>query len=236
MVKISVITPTVRPKGLDIVNKALKRQEFRDYEWLIGSPDKPRHVHGRWVPDEFELGYWTVNRIYNKLIAEAKGELIVSWQDWTYAKPDALEKFWYHYQEHKNYFVSGVGNKYQSDSWDVMTWKDSRERDDQGAFYPCYFNDIEGNFSAWPKKALYDVGGFDEKLDMMGYGMDVYGMLERVNALGTYDFYLDQTNKSYSLEHERVDDWEFHNLLYGGYKNRTIELQKAGTWPKLSYL
>lgn len=35
---ISVITPTVRPDGLEIVRKCLKRQDFEDWEWIIVSP------------------------------------------------------------------------------------------------------------------------------------------------------------------------------------------------------
>ena len=40
---ISVITPTIRNEGLAIVDKALRRQTYRDIEWWGGSQFKPDH-------------------------------------------------------------------------------------------------------------------------------------------------------------------------------------------------
>jgi len=61
---ISIITPTIRESGLSLVDKTLRRQTFTDIEWLVGS--KFQSEFGRWVKDDFEGGYWTLNRIYNK--------------------------------------------------------------------------------------------------------------------------------------------------------------------------
>ncbi len=209
MGKITVITPSVRPKGLKLVEKALKRQTFRDFDWIVQG-------RGGEVP---EGCVWRLNRDYNIAIKKAKGELIVSWQDWTYANPDVLERFWNHYQEEPKTLVTGVGNKYQDDTWTVMTWKDPRERSDQGSYYQCYFNDIEWNFCAVPKQAIYDVGGFDEFLDQW-YGMDGYSVVDRINMIGGYDFKIDQGIKSYSLEHGRPPQWEEKNALHGPYNER----------------
>ena len=209
MRKITVITPSVRPDGLKLVEKALKRQTFRDFDWIVQGK-------GGEIPDNC---VWRLNRDYNIAIQKAKGELIVSWQDWTYANPDVLERFWNHYQEEPKTLVTGVGNKYQDDTWTVMTWKDPRERSDQGSYYPCYFNDIEWNFCAVPKQALYDVGGFDEYLDRW-YGMDGYSVVDRINMIGGYDFKIDQGIKSYSLEHGRPPQWEEKNALHGPYNER----------------
>lgn len=230
---ISVLTPTIRPEGLEIVNKALKRQTFKDFEWLIGSPFEPGY--GTWVKDDFEGGYWTLNRMYNKLIKQCKGDVVVSWQDYTFAKPDTLERFFTHYLSDPKTLVSAVGNKYTEVYPELgeITWKDPRERDDQGSYYYCFFNDIEWNLCLCPKSALYEVGGFDEKLDFLGFGMDGYGVNERLSLIGGYEFALDQAIKSYSLSHGRVENWERDNAIHGAYANRRKEYLVA---PRLKYL
>jgi hypothetical protein len=234
---ISVITPTVRKEGLALIEKALKRQTFQDFEWIITSPFDPTYEYKKcdaWVVS-FEKepeDYWTVYKDYNRAIAASKGELIVSWQDFTYTKPDTLERFWFHHMNEPKTIVGAVGNKYSDDSWTVLNWKDPREREDQGAFYQCYYNDIELNLSAFPREAFYAVGGFDEYLDKYSSlcGLDV---LDRLNMLGGYDFKLDQTIKSYSLEHPRLPGWEENLPFAKAYPERRLTYLAN---PKLSYL
>ena len=222
--KISVLTPSNRDlEALNVVAKGLMRQSFEDFEWIVGSPRKPvggvlvdfKHVLD---PKKQEDDYWVLNKLYNKMIREAEGELIVSIQDNTYMAPDALDKFWFHYQNNPMAIVSGVGDKYVTDEFVSPTWKDPRRRDNR-SFYECYFSDIEGNFCSVPKKALYSVGGFDEWLDKHA-GMDWYSVFARLHMKGEYAFYLDQTNELYSLEHPRYDDWEERNAIHGPYKER----------------
>ena len=241
MASISVICPSVRTAGLYLVKKALDRQSFTDFEWLICSPDKPQLLKDceydvTWLEDDFIGGYWSLNRAYNYLIKNASGKLIVSWQDYTYANPDALEKFYNCYQAEPNSLVSGVGNKYSDETWTVKTWQDPRQRSDFGSYYACNPCSIEWNFCSCPKSALIDIGGFDEQMDLLGYGLDGISVNDRIESLGNYNFKLDQTNQSYSLEHKRKPDWEEHNLLHGGYQARKQELIDKGTWPCLNYL
>lgn len=232
--RISVITPSIRKEGLDIVRKALFRQTFTDYEWIIGSPFISKYCD-KYVRDDFEGGYFTLNRIYNKMIKESSGELIVSLQDYTHIKPDALEKFWYAYKDNQKAIVSGVGNKYKDNTWMVKTWQDPRIRKDQGSFYECYPWDVEANFCAVPRKAIYDVGGFDEVMDFEGYGFDARGVFERIDMLGKYKFYLDQANESFSLEHDRPKGWDEHNMLtqWSGWKKKNIDKKR---YPVLKYI
>lgn len=236
---ISVITPTIREGSLGIVERALSRQTYRDFEWLIGAPFNPGIDSARWVEDRFTGGYWTLNRIYNELIRQARGDLLVSWQDNTYADPSALEKFAFHYEQEQETLVTGVGNKYSDDSFVAKVWQDPRERGDMGTYYPCVFDDIEWNFCSVPKVAVYAVGGFDEGMDFLGYGMDGYSVNDRLNTLGGWDFKIDQTNKSYSLVHGRVggsEKWDKYNLVNGGYQKHRAELISEGVWPVLRYL
>lgn len=220
--EISVITCTARGKdGLSLVEKALKRQSFTGFEWIIQNKSEP-----------LDGCVWSLNRDYNTAIKRCKGDIIVSWQDYTYACPDTLERFYNHWVSNNHILVSAVGNKYLDDTFMVETWRDPRIRRDNGTFYPCYFNDIEFNLCMIPKDAIYSVGGFDEELDMF-YGMDGYSVVDRLNMIGQYDFYLDQSIQSYSLEHGRPDQWEEKNAIHGPYNMRRVTYQNN---PVLSYL
>lgn len=243
-IKISILTPTIRKEGLPIVQKAIKKQTFKNFEWLIGSPFHPNIPSTTWVIDDIEGGFWGLNRIYNRLIKQAQGELIVSWQDWIYAKPDALQKFWDQYQETGG-VISGVGDQYESiDSMGkphIKIWSDPRKRLDQGSFYECYPHDCEWNFCAVPKQALKDVGGFDEEMDFRCRGVDALQVNLRLDEL-SWKFYLDQTNESYTIRHGREDyggqkEWDkTHGVFNGEHEKRIIELKKQKLWPSLNYL
>jgi hypothetical protein len=243
--KITVITPTIRPDGLAIVRAALKQQTFRDFEWLIGSKFDPGIKEARWIRDNFEGGYWSLNRIYNKLIKEAKGELIVSLQDWIAIAADGLEKFWITHEEYPDAIVSGVGDQYESlDKFgkvQIKIWSDPRKRLDQGSFYEIFPTDAEFNWCAFPRKAAFDVGGFDENLDMLGVGGDQLQFCARLDTLG-YKFYIDQTNESFTIRHGREDfggedEWNNKHVLFNGkYDEEIAQLKKEGKWPKLDYL
>jgi len=237
MPKISVITPTIRELGLDIVKKALSRQTFKSFEWIIVSPFDPKI--GVWVkdPGKNEGDVWSLNKAYNAGIKKAKGDLIVSWQDYTFADPDVLERFYFHFQNEPKTLVTGVGNKYKDvyPQLGEMTWKDPRERTDQGTFYPCNFSDVEWNFCAVPKQALYDIGGFDESSDQF-FGMDGYGVNERLWDYGGYDFKIDQAIRSYSLPHDRDKDWEEFNAIHGAYQAHKWKLVENRQYPVLNYL
>lgn len=244
--KISVITPTIRKDGLAIVRKALKAQSFTDFEWLIGSKFDPEIEEAIWVKDDFEEGYWSLNRIYNKLFEDAKGELIVSLQDWIYVKQDGLEKFWNNYEAtNKTAIISGVGDQYESiDKWgkpQIKIWSDPRKTDKNGSFYECYPNDAEWNWCAIPKRAILDAGGMDEGLDFLGYGGDQLQLCARIDELG-YKFYLDQTNESFTIRHDRSDfggqeEWDANHVLFNGkYDDRIKQLKAEGKWPNVAFI
>lgn len=232
---ISIVTLSVRSRGLLLVEKALSRQEKKSFEWIIGSPEKPvTRMDHVWVkdPEKKDGDYWEVYKQYNKCTERARGKLIVSVQDFTYFLPDALQKFWDHYQEDNKVIVTGVGNKYENDDWLVQTWQDPRQRSDQGTYYGCHYNDIEWNLCAIPKAAIVEVGGFDERLDKYSSlcGLDV---LDRLNIKGGWDFRIDQTNESFSLEHGRLPGWEENSPFNGAYDKIRKEYLEN---PVLDYL
>ena len=238
---ISVITPTTRPEGLELVQKALLRQTMTDFEWVVSAPRNVTVKGFKRIdtllsdPPKRKQDYWSIYKSYNKMIRHSLGELIVSWQDYTFTNPDTLERFLTHFELEPTTLVGAVGNKYADESFTAMTWRDPRETNKNGSFYPCYFNDIEWNLCAVPKKAIYAVGGFDEELDKYSSlcGLDV---LERLAVLGGYDFKLDQGIKSFSTEHTRLPYWEENSPFTGGYEERKQELKSKGLFPVLTYL
>ena len=231
--KISILTPTIRPEGLQLVGIGLERQTADNIEWIIGSPFDPKDVFYmggliggvdiKWVKDDFTGGFWTLNRIYNRMIKESTGDIIVSIQDHTFFTPEAIEKFVYWIKTHRNYVISGVGDKYDKVYPELgnKVWIDPRKRS-SGEIRAVPFDSIEGNFCAMGRRALYDVGGFDESLDFKGYGMDWYNVLDRIARQGGYEFYIDDTNESFSTAHGRVKDWEENNLLNRGYEVKPV--------------
>jgi len=237
MYKISVITPTIREDGLKLVETALKKQDMQFFEWLICSKQKPKRIEIPyiWLEDDFVGKTWTLNRAYNKLIKNAHAPLIVSWQDFTYSKFDTLGRFLTHFEQDPNVLVGAVGNKYKTvyPELGAMVWSDPREREDQGTYYKTGFENVEWNLAAIPKKALYDIGGFDEELDGF-FGMDGYSVAERIHFIGGYDFALDQSIKSYSVVHDRPIDWEEKGAIHGPYQERQQYYLQNG--PVLQYL
>ena len=233
---ISVITPSVRSKGLELVRKALLRQTFVEFEWIVCSPF-PAKACDKWIrdPGKNEEDYWSVYKAYNALLREAKGELVVSWQDYTFAKPDALQRFWEHFKTEPKTLVTAVGNKYKDETFMVQTWQDPRERSDQGTYSKGFPNDIEWNLCSVAKEAIYAVGGFDEYLDRYSSlcGLDV---LHRLDKLGGYDFKIDQTIQTFSTEHGRLPKWEENSPFHGAYDQRVKDLIDKGSYPVLKYL
>lgn len=145
--KISIITPSIRPEGLKITQQCLAEQTLQDFEWLteISIPERGHDL----------------NKAYNRAIKRAQGDLIVSLQDFIKVTPMYLEKFWNAYKEFpKTFFTAPVGktsdiNYTESPRWDWRAYSDAKP------LWNCW----EIDSGACPKAALFEVGGFDEELD-----------------------------------------------------------------------
>lgn len=133
--KISVITPTIRPDGLMMVQQCLQQQGFQDFEWLteIGFPEKS-----------------DLNAALNRMVRRARGELLVFYQDFIFVEKDCLQNFWNAYQENKKGFFTGCLNG---------DWR----KDAVGK--KLQFTDWEIDLGACSKEAMFKIGGFDETLD-----------------------------------------------------------------------
>jgi glycosyltransferase involved in cell wall biosynthesis len=218
-IKISVITPSVRPEGLNIIEKCLKRQTFKDFEWIVVSP-KELHKKINVKPDllladppKNEGDFWTLCKAWNLAYNKARGKLIVNIQDMIWFKPDLLERFWNHYEKSRDILVTAVGDHY-SDTDERgepinLVWQDPRKRIDQGTFYEIYFPDMEMSVCSIPKKALIDCGGIDEEYDKAN-GIQEKEMCMRLSHLN-YKFYIDQSIEYKAIHHGRLtDNWDDH--------------------------
>jgi len=239
--KISIITPTIRENGLKIVKQALDKQTFKNFEWLIGSSFNPKLENTKWIKDDIAGGVWSLNRITNKLIEQANGEIIITLEDWIYINPDAIEKFMINLAKlgRKN-VISGVGDQYKSVNKygkpQIKIWNDPRRTEKYGSFYECFFNDIEYNLAAFWKEDFIEIGGCDKELDIIGSGVALYQCSDRWNDLG-FKFWLDQTNESFTVRHGREDyggqkEWDKNHVMFNGeYDKRKKELKHTGNWP-----
>jgi len=241
---VSVVTPSVRLLGLKIVKESLERQSFQDFEWLVASREKPKE-NCIWVKDSFQGGFWTLNRSYNSLFKKAKGDIIISYQDWIWVPPDAIGKFVDAIKNTNGGIISGVGDQYERlnefGKPEVKIWSDPRKHLKNGSFYEVYPSDIEWNWAAFLKEYIFEIGGMDENLDFLGFGGDQLQVGERWDALG-YKSYLDQSNESYTLRHDRSDfggqeNWDKNHVISSGkYDKHKKELISSGQWPVLNYL
>lgn len=252
---VSVLTPSVRPLGLKMTAESLKRQSYKNLEWLICMPEEykleAREVIGNIFPYKF-IGnpllpkgkVWDLNYSYNRLIKSSHGKIIVTLQDWIYIGIDGIKKFVDIIEEFGDIAVSGVGDQFlQLGDYgkpECCIWKDPRINDKYGSFYEIFPQDFEWNWGALKKSMLVDVGGFCEELDS-GFGMDGYQVNERLDKLG-YKFYIDQDNISMTLRHNRdsyggEESWNGNNnLTNGNYEKIRDMFIKRDEWPRMKYL
>ena len=248
MPKISVITPTVRHGGLDLLTPCLNRQTFKDFEWIVatnrfdiwstdGVKINPK-LTLMWSKPKREGDYYSLNKDWNMTFNQARGELIVSIVDLTWIAPDCLEKFWNHYEANPKACISGIGHQYKevvNGKPEVCVWRDPRDRTDQGTFYRTGHLEIELCCTSFPKQAVVDVGGIDPEFDKYA-ALSEKDMLHRMTKVG-YECYLDQTQEYRALHHERLSsEWEARYQESVKYYNQCATEVIDGKRLKLNYL
>lgn len=221
--KMSVIIPTIRDTYLN--EKCLKRQTFKDFEVIVTRPigEKPKDL------------FWTFNRDMNRAIKQAKGELIISYQDMIEIAPDCLERFWGHYKMNAQSVVGAVGDQYSTLHPPVKVWVDPRKTDKFGTFYECMENDIEYTLCSIPHQALLDVGGFDEEYDHYA-AISEKELNARMYHAG-YKFYLDQSIEYKAIHHPRLStEWDKYYFAGCDVYAKHLEEIKMDIRTKLNYL
>ena len=209
--KISVITPTIRPEGVDIIRKCLNRQDFEDYEWIVASPFEYKDCD-LWLkdPPKEKDDFWCLCKAWNQAYAHAKGELVVNIQDKIWFDHDLLSRFWFHYQNNPKALVGALGHQYsdvdENGKPQTVVWTDPRWRGDI-SFQEVPPSEMEMTVCSIPKQALFDCGGIDEEYDKVN-GAQEKEMCFRLRKLG-YEFYLDHSIEYRALYHGRLtENWD----------------------------
>src|SRR5258708_20814613 len=145
--RITVVTPSIRPEGLAITQKCLSEQTFKDFEWCveIGIPEQGHDL----------------NKSYNRMLKRAKGELIVSLQDYIRVGRDYLQKMWDMHIEKPNAFITAPVGKVQNleftppATWDWRAYTEGKHEKWIKGQWDCW----EIDSGAAPKEALFKIGG-----------------------------------------------------------------------------
>lgn len=131
--KFTVLTPSYnRAHTLPRVYESLKRQSFRDFEWLIiddGSTDGTKDLIAEWQKESFfPIRYiWQCNAhkkaAFNRGVKEANGELLLTLDSDDEALPNALEIFcrhWSNIQEEQRKYFSAVTGLCKDEKGDIV--------------------------------------------------------------------------------------------------------------------
>src|SRR3990167_7074803 len=198
--KISIICPSIRPKGLDVVQESLKNQIFQDFEFLV----------------EIGLGIKPdLNKALNKMLSRATGEVVVMWQDYIKAPKDALQYIVDHYEGH---FVTYPVGK-------TLDWKNIKYDWRRGLVGEIAPNQWEADFASAPLKAFYDVGGYDEDFDR-GWSSENVDLAERVELAG-YKFFCDGGLVAVAYDHDVAQNHPFRSKKRYEDNLTTLEIKRG---------
>ena len=209
---ISIITPSIRPEGLKVVQECLSKQTIQDFEWLteIGIPPKN-----------------DLSAALNRMLKRAKGKWVVMLQDYIKISDDGLEQFLKVADEKK--LICGSGGK--TTDWENVKWD---WRATQG-FREVDYLQWEGDWAIAPLQAFKDVGGYDEEYDKY-WSFDNVELAFRLSKMG-YTFWILPTNKSIHFDHDKFTKHPFRERWNPDFHNNNIRNIEMGNKKiKLSYL
>lgn len=213
MTLISVLTPSIRPVGLDATMKTLEAQTLQDFEWLV------------------ELGMpWRgsdLNAAYNRMLRRARGEIVVSLQDYIEIPPDALAIIAdLHQLLPKTLFTYPVVIV-QADGTERKDWRSENGR----VLLPGHMWEID--FASAPLAALQEVGGFDETYDA-GWSWDNVSVGMRAVMAG-YQVALCPDFGGRAVDHDELMEHPFRGKNENGHHNEAKLAEYQHDW-KLHYL
>lgn len=210
--KISVITCSIRPNGLDIIRTGLMKQTLTDFEWIV----------------EIGMDKHDLNKAYNRALRQAEGELIVSLQDYILIRPDYLQKFWDAYKKNPRAFITApvgkVDNLNYSGNiqWDWRAYRNDETKN----IRDCEWNCWEIDSGCAPLDALKEIGGFDEYLDGVWSGDNV-NVGCRAYMAG-YEFKCLFDNPSLAYDHDAFMVHPFRHTFDGSLNNKRMAMFKGG--------
>jgi hypothetical protein len=208
---VSIITPSIRPKGLEITQECLKNQTYKDFEWIV----------------EIGLGNkHDFNQAMNKMIRRVKGDIIIILQDYIKVEIDFVEKC-VNACDTNTLFTCPVGKTNQTDYSGTPKW-DWRNNEHSQMDWRMW--EIDAGFCH--KDILYAVGGFDERLDQW-WSMDNVSVGKRADILG-YKFECLRDNKCIAYDHDVFIEHPFRKDYKPVMVNMIME--EYTNQPTLDYL
>lgn len=211
--RISVVTPSIRPEGLKVTQMCLQGQSFTDFEWLVDIGIPPKH---------------DLNASYNRMLRRAQGTLIVSLQDYIKVPPDYLQRMWSAHILNPDTFITAPVGKVNNLDFDPPARWDWRAYEDAKPDWKCW----EIDSGAAPKEALYAVGGFDEELDKW-WSFDNYSVGRRAHLAG-YKFMNLFSNPAIAYDHDAFIKHPFRERFRPALVNLRVDEYEENY--KLPYL
>lgn len=210
--KVSVLTPSIRPEGLKIVQQSLEQQTFQDFEWLveIGIPGQGHDL----------------NAAYNRMLRRARGEIIVSLQDYIKTRPDYLQRFVEAFQP-DTFITAPVGKVKNLEYTGPAVW-DWRAYEDAKPDWKCW--EIDSGMA--PREALFAIGGFDEELDQH-WSCDNLNVGKRAHLAG-YQFANLFNNPVLAYDHDAFIEHPFRKHWRPLFNDQRMREFEMGL--KLTYL
>lgn len=182
MPKISVISPSIRPQGLQTTFRTLQAQTFKDFEWLpmLSAPGEK--------PD--------LCRQMNAALKLATGEIIVFLQDHIEIDPEALQGIWALYEMNPTVcFTFPVGKKDGDEvKWD---WRPYWCNENTPKIEPQRF---EIDFAMAPRVFMLP---FDERYDS-GFGWENVEVAYRMAKQGT-QFAVEDCIRGVAFDHDKAE-------------------------------
>ena len=209
--KISVVTPSCRKGGLDLIKKCLDWQEFRDFEWITCTPYPFYGSHVQ-VPEPVKKDgeTYNLNKCWNAMFKKAQGELIVSIVDLLWFPPDVLDNLWAYYQIDKMSCIGGLGNQYErleQEKPEGLVWSDPRFGFSDETYFKTQPLHFELCLASIPKKAILETLGMKEKWDHFA-ALSEKELCVRIEKLG-YTFWFDKSLEYRAIQHPRLTkDWD----------------------------
>lgn len=183
-VRISVISPSIRPQYLNITQECLERQTFQDFEWLV---DIDLRNNGYQLP-----------KALNRLLKRSKGEIIVMLQDCITVDDNFLQHV---VDTYTGDFVTYPLGKKNGDNidWD---WR----KGNNNIIQP---QEWEADLAVAPRKAFFDIGGYDETY-CDGWSWENVEVAYRAKAAG-YNFICDNRVSGVAIDHDKEVENPFRN-------------------------
>ena len=184
--KISVLTATIRPQYLHLTYESLKKQTFKDFEWLVDI--------------DFPSDKFLLPKAMNRLTKRSQGEILVHLQDCIEIPDNFLETVVKEYGGTFTTYPVGKRNG-ESIEWD---WR----KNNNGMIQPHAW---EADLASAPRKAFFDIGGYDEAF-CDGWSWDNVEVAHRAKAAG-YDFKCSNSVIGIAIDHDKEIKHPFRNVL-----------------------